>query len=67
MTEMEYREKVKKIVSDAKGEITYAEIARKTGQSPQNLSNKMATGRIRAWEMFQILDAITDIEKEGRS
>lgn len=67
MTEMDYREKVKRIIMDAKGDIPYAEIARRTGQSPQNLNNKMATGRFRAWEMFQILDAITDIEKEGRS
>lgn len=58
MTERDYRKMVKGFIVLSKGDIPYREIAEKTGQSQQNLHNKIATGRMRAWEFLQILDAM---------
>lgn len=58
MTEKQYRYKVKKLVDLARGDISYTDIARITGQSPQNLYKKLVNGSIRTWEFLEILEAV---------
>ena len=38
--------------------ISFTELARLTGQSPQNLNNKMRNNSMRASELFKIADAL---------
>lgn len=47
----EYHDEVKK-----KAGISYTEIAGATGQSLQNLHNKLSNGTLPAWEMARIAD-----------
>ena len=59
MTEKGYRAMVTACIEQNKSDdMPYAEIARKTGQTPQNLNNKIRSGRVKAWELFQILEAM---------
>ena len=38
--------------------ITFTELARRTGQSPQNLNNKVRNDSMRAREFFKIAEAL---------
>lgn len=49
------RDYVRKLV-DLNG-ITFTELARRTGQSPQNLNNKVRNDSMRAREFFKIAEA----------
>ena len=60
MTEVQARDFVKAYHDAVKKKrgVTYVQIAGATGQSLQNLHNKLANGSLPAWEMARIADVL---------
>lgn len=58
MSETVYRKMVRMYINELKGDMTYKQIADLTGQSPQNLHEKIKKGSLSMWEFLKILDVI---------